>query len=229
MHGMAARIRYECVRRQQRFDIFEQNESLLATRNKARGRSIQNSRCAFYLRCQCRDTCFACGMLGPCQRTTCLFGPEAPHGDPSKHEFVGSPRRRREETWIEVSELKLRLIEAPDQEQSPNLKIARMRGIQTVTVLFERHSRCVERLRREAEVARGQRDLGLDTSSACYGFFRTEGPCSAPQQFLCSREFAELRHRDASKCERWRIVSQGDSLQCSERITRCERTCCSSD
>jgi hypothetical protein len=50
-----------------------------------------------------------------------------------------------------------------------------MRGIQTVTVLFERHPRCIERLRREAEVARGQRDLGLDTPSACYGFFRTEG------------------------------------------------------
>jgi len=108
-------------------------------------------------------------------------------------------------------------------------KIAHMRGIQTVTVLFERHPRCVERLRREAEVARGQRDLGLDTPSAGYGFFRTEGPCSAPQQFLCSRVFAELHHRDASKCERWRIVSQGDSLQCSERITCCERTCCSSD
>jgi hypothetical protein len=77
-----------------------------------------------------------------------------------------------------------------------------MRGIQTVTVLFERHPRCVERLRREAEVARGQRDLGLDTPSACYGFFRTEGPCSAPQQLLCSHVFAELRHRDASKCDR---------------------------
>jgi hypothetical protein len=170
-------------------------------------------------------------MLGPCQRTTCLFGPEAPHGDPSKHEFVGGPRRRREETWIEVSELKLRLVEAPDQEQSPNFKIARMRGIPTVTVLFERHPRRVERLRREAEVARGQRDLGLghDTPSAGHGFFRTEGPRSAPQQFLRSRVFAELRHRDASKRERWRIVSQGDSLQCSERITRCERTCCSTD
>jgi hypothetical protein len=170
-------------------------------------------------------------MLGPCQRTTCFFDPEAPHGDPSKHEFVCGPRRRREETWIEVSELKLRLVEAPQQEQSPNFKIARMRGIQTVTVLFERHARRVERLRREAEVARGQRDLsfGHDTPSAGHRFFRTEGQRSAPQQFLRSRVFAELRHRDASKRERWRIVSQGNSLQRSERITRCERTRCSSD
>jgi hypothetical protein len=170
-------------------------------------------------------------MIGPRQRTTRLFGPEAPHRDPSKQEFVGGPRRRREETWIEVSELELRLIETPDQQQSPNFKIARMRGIQTITALFERHPRRVERLRREAEVARGQRDLGLghDTPSAGHDFFRTEGPHSAPQQFLRSRIFAELGHRDASKRERWRIVSQGDSLQGSERITGCERTCCSSD
>src|SRR5258708_37418049 len=170
-------------------------------------------------------------MLGPCQRTTCLSGPEAPHGDPSNHEFVGGPRRRREETWIKVSELKLRLVEAADQEQSPDFKIARMRGIQTVAVLFERHSRRVERLRREAEVARGQRDLGLghDTPSAGHGFFRTEGPRSAPQQFLRSRVFAELRHRDAAERERWRIVSQCYSLQSSESITVCERTYCRSD
>jgi hypothetical protein len=164
-----------------------------------------------------------------CQRTTCLLVRRRGIAIPASTSSWAVLEGRREKTWIEVREVKLRLIEAPDQEQSPNFKIARMRGIQTVTVLFERHPRCVERLRREAEVARGQRDLGLDTPSACYGFFRTEGPCSAPQQLLCSRVFAELRHRDASKCEPWRIVSQGDSLQCSERITRCERTCCSSD
>jgi hypothetical protein len=125
------------------------------------------------------------------------------HVDPSKHEFVGGPRRRREETWIEVSEPKLRLVEAPQQEQSPNFEIARMRDIQTVTVLLKRHPG--------------------------HGFFRTEGPRSAPQQFLRSRALAKLRHRDASRRERWRIVSQGDSLQCSERITRSERACCRSD
>jgi hypothetical protein len=142
---------------------------------------------------------------------------------------VSGPRRRWEEAWIEISKLKLRRVEASDQEQSPNCKIARMRGIQAVTVLFERHSRRLERLRREAEVARGQGDLGLGHDTPCAGtrFFRTEGPRSAPQQFLRSRVFAELRHRDASQRERWRIVSQGNSLQCPERITRCQRTGCS--
>jgi len=158
----------------------------------------------------------------------------APTGTPTAAIFNRTQTRRpsviackEELPWIKVSELKLRLVEAPQQEQSPNFKIARMRGIQTVIVLFERYPRRVERLCREAEVARGQCDLGLghDTHSSGHGFLRTEGPRSAPQQFLRSPVLAELRHRDASKREHWRIISQGDSLQRSDRITRCERTC----
>jgi hypothetical protein len=41
---------------------------------------------------------------------------------------------------------------------------------------------------------------------------------------LRSNEIAELRHRDASKCERRRVVTQGDQVQCAEGITRRERT-----
>jgi len=33
-----------------------------------------------------------------------------------------------------------------------------------------------------------------------------------------------LRHRDASKRERRRVVAQGDPLQCAERVARGERT-----
>jgi hypothetical protein len=39
-----------------------------------------------------------------------------------------------------------------------------------------------------------------------------------------SNEIAELRHRDASKRERRRVVAQGDLVQCAEGITRCKRT-----
>src|SRR5262249_16661535 len=37
-------------------------------------------------------------------------------------------------------------------------------------------------------------------------------------------EIAELRHRDAAKRQRGRIVAQGDVVQRGERIARCERT-----
>ena len=33
-----------------------------------------------------------------------------------------------------------------------------------------------------------------------------------------------MRHRDASQCQRGRVVAQGDPVQCAEGITRGERT-----
>ena len=95
-----------------------------------------------------------------------------------------------------------------------------------VAVRFERRPRRVERLRRPAQVARDERDLGLgdDAPRAGHGLFRTEGARRTSQERLRSNEIAELRHRDASKRERRRVVAQGDPLQCAERITRRERT-----
>ncbi len=59
------------------------------------------------------------------------------------------------------------------------------------------------------------------------GFFRTEGARSIPQEFLRPCEIAKLRHRDAAKRERRRIVAQRDSLQRSEGIARRECASCS--
>jgi len=101
-----------------------------------------------------------------------------------------------------------------------------MRGVDPVAVLFERHPRRVEHLRRPAQVARDERDLGLgdDAPRSGHGLFRTEGTRSTSQERLRSNEIAELRHRDASKRESRRVVAQGDPLQCAEGITRCECT-----
>ena len=122
---------------------------------------------------------------------------------------------------VELGERALGLVEAADQEQAPDLEIPRMRGIYAVAVRFERRPRCVERLRRPAQVARDECDLGLgdDTPRAGHGLFRTEGARRTSQESLCSNEIAELRHRDASQRERRRVVAQGDPLQCAEGIT----------
>jgi hypothetical protein len=99
-------------------------------------------------------------------------------------------------------------------------------GICTVAVRFERGSCCIERLRRPAQVARDERDLGLGdhASRAGHGLFRAEGTCRTSQEILRSNEIAELRHRDASKRERRRIFAQRDPVQCAEGITCGERT-----
>jgi hypothetical protein len=97
-----------------------------------------------------------------------------------------------------------------------------MRGVHPVAVLFESRPRCVERLRRPAQVARDQRDLGLgdDAPRARHGLFRTEGARRTSHESLRSHEIAKLRHCDASKRERWRVVAQGDPVQCAKGITR---------
>ena len=88
---------------------------------------------------------------------------------------MGGSRRGREGRRVELSECMLGLVEAPDQEQAPDLEIARMRGIDAVALRFQRHARCIEHLRRPGEVARDQCDLGLgnDTPRAGYRLFRT--------------------------------------------------------
>src|SRR5438105_8457334 len=116
----------------------------------------------------------------------------------------------------------LGLVEAADQEQAPDLESARMRGIYAVAVRFECHPRCLERLRGPAQVARDECDLGLGDHAprAGHRLFRTERTRSTSQESLCPNEITELRHRDASQRERWRVVSQGDALQCAQGITR---------
>ena len=139
---------------------------------------------------------------------------------------MGGLQRGREGRGVELGEGMLGLVETADQEQAPDLEIARMRGIYAVTVRCERRPRCVERLRRPAQVARDERDLGLgdDTPRAGHRLFRTEGARRTSQESFRANEIAKLRHRDASKREGGCVVTQGDPVQCAERITRRERT-----
>jgi hypothetical protein len=113
-----------------------------------------------------------------------------------------------------------------DQEKTPDREMPRMRGVQPVAVFFERYPRRLESFRRPAQVARNERNLSLgdDAPRASHDFFRTEGAGSTSQERLRSNEIAELRHRDATKRERRRIVAQGNSLQRTEGITGCECT-----
>ena len=64
-HDMTARVHDERLRRQQRFDLLEQEEALLATRNQARRGRVQHERCAFDLRRQRRDACLRARRARP--------------------------------------------------------------------------------------------------------------------------------------------------------------------
>jgi hypothetical protein len=80
---MTARVHNECLGRQQRFNIVEQEGSLPAIRNQARHGCVQNVVSAFDFRRQRRNTCVARCPLRPSERSACRFRSEAAYGDPS--------------------------------------------------------------------------------------------------------------------------------------------------
>jgi hypothetical protein len=144
---------------------------------------------------------------------------------------VGGSRRGRQGRGVELGERPLGFVEAPNQDEAPDLEIPRVRGVHPIAVRFERRPRRVERLRGPAQVTRDERDLGLGDNAprAGHGLFRTEGTRSTSKERLRSNEIAQLSHRDASKRQRSRIVAQRDPLQRAEGISRREGTRCSSD
>ena len=97
-----------------------------------------------------------------------------------------------------------------------------MRGVCLVAVPLEHRPRRRQRRLGPAQVARDEGDLGLGEHAACpgHGFPRAEGAAGAPQQRPRPLEIAKLRHGDAAQRQRWRILSQRDPVQGTERIAR---------
>ena len=226
MHDMAARVHDERVRSRQCLDFLEQEQPLLATRHQARSGPVQDVECALDLGRQRGDACLVRGAVGPSEGRARHVRPEAPDRDPRGHQLVNGSRRGRQRRGVELGEPALGLVDAPDQEEAPDLEMTRVRGVHPVAVLLEHRPRRVERLGRPSEVARGERDLGLGnhTPRPGHGLFATEGTRSAAEKNPGPDEIAELRHRDASKRESRRVVAQGDPLQSAEGIAGRERT-----
>jgi hypothetical protein len=84
-----------------------------------------------------------------------------------------------------------------------------MRRVHSIAVLLERRPGCIEPLHRPTQVARDERDLGFgnDTPGASYGLSGTERTRRTSKERFCENEITELRHRDASKRERSRVVA----------------------
>ena len=120
---------------------------------------------------------------GPDERRACRPVRDASHRDAGDDELVGGPRRRRERRRVELGQRPLGFVQAPDQQQAPDAEIARVRGVREVAVRLERLPRGVERVRRPAQIARGERDLrfGDDAARASHRLLRAEGASRAPQ------------------------------------------------
>jgi len=223
-NDVPASIHHECFRCQQSFDFPKQDEPLLSTDNQACSGGIQDERCAFDFGHERGDACLARGPLRLSECGAGRPGSEAPHRDARNNQLVSGPGCGRKRRRVEIGERVLGLVEPADQEEAPDFEVAGMRSVDAVAVRFECRARRVEGLRRPAQIARGEGDLGLrhDAPRAGHRLFWTEGACSTPQEGLRSYQIAKLRHCDAAKSKGRRVVAQGDPLQRAEKIARRE-------
>src|ERR1700682_1822801 len=67
--------------------------------------------------------------LAASERSARRLRPEAPYRDPRDHQLVGGPRRGREGRGVEFGERTLGFVDAPGQEEAPDLEMPRMRGV----------------------------------------------------------------------------------------------------
>ena len=126
---MAAGVDDQRLRRQHASTSSSRSEPLRALRDQARRGRVEDEGSAFDLRRQRGMPRQARGMLGPGECRARRLRPQAPDRDPRNHQLVGGPRRGRERRGVEPGERVLGLIEAADQQQAPDLEIARMRGV----------------------------------------------------------------------------------------------------
>jgi hypothetical protein len=122
---------------------------------------------------------------------------------------------------VEIAEHAFCLVEAADQKKTPDFNISRIRGILLIAMLLERRSCCRQRPCRPIQIARNERDLRFRHSATGTGddLLRAKGAGRTPHESPGATKVAELRHGDAAKGERWRVVTQGNTVQCPERIT----------
>jgi len=165
--------------------------------------------------------------LGPGERCTRRLRPEAPQSDPRDDQLVGGPRSGGKEVGSSSASVRSASSRRPIRRRRRTSRYRACAAFTPVAVLFKRRPRCAERFHRPAQVARDEGDLGLgdDAPRASHRLFWTEGARRTSHQSPRSNEIAALRHRDASKRKRSRVVAQGNPLQCPEGITRCKGTC----
>ena len=134
-------------------------------------------------------------------------------------------QRRRQAARIEPRQRGRGLVEAAEQQQPARRDQPRLQRVGAIGVRLERRRRRRQRARRAAEVAHGQRHLGLgdDAAGARQLLVGAEAAGGAPQEFAGARVLAELGHGDAAQGQRRRVVAQRNPLERAERVAGGER------
>ena len=230
-HDTAARVDDERRRREQRFDVVQHQHAFVAARDQPCGGRVQHAHRLLHLRGQRRNAGVARGACRAAERQPRFLHPDAANCDGCGDEMVRRAQRRRLHRRVECSQRTPGVVQVADEERTPGLQVARMRGIHAIAVGFERLSRGGERLDGPAEIARHEGDLRLrdDTARSGNRLPGGEPARGGPQERFRPREIAELRHGNAAQRERGGVVSERDARQRAQRISGRERSSSRSD
>ena len=95
---------------------------------------FETSERAFDFRRQRRNAGVARCTPGPRERGARRLRPQAPHRDARDHQLMDGPRRGRERRGVELRERTLGIVDAPDQQEAPDLELPCMRGVHAVAM-----------------------------------------------------------------------------------------------
>src|SRR5690606_28205275 len=107
----------------------------------------------------------------------------------------------------------------------------RLQRVGGIIVRLERSHGRRQRAWRTAEVAHGQRYLGLgdDATSPRQRFVGTKAPAGTLKKLAGTQILAELGHCDTAQSQCRRVVAEGNALESVKRVAGCEGTRGSSD
>ncbi|CUJ71869.1 Uncharacterised protein [Achromobacter xylosoxidans] len=135
------------------------------------------------------------------------------------------PQGGRKGGGVQVRQHLFGLLQASHQDQAAAGQVAGIGRIAQVAMALERGAGGIERRRGPAQVARGQRDLGLGHHAAGprHRFPGAERAGGAPHQDAGAVEVAQLRQRDAAQRQARRVVAQRHPGQRAQRVAAGQR------
>ncbi|CUJ74826.1 Uncharacterised protein [Achromobacter sp. 2789STDY5608633] len=225
MHGIAAGVDHQRVGRQQRFHLVQAQRADFARVVQLRRRRLQRQRRLAHFGLQGGNGRRLRGVRGPRQGGAGGGGLYPAKRDAGQGQLVHRPQGRREGRGVQSRQHLLGLFQASHQDQAAPGQVAGIGRIAPVAMLFERGAGGLERRRRPAQVARGQRDLGLGhhAAGARHRIPGAERAGGAAHQRPGAFKVAQLRQRDAAQRQGRRIVAQGHPAQRGQRVAGSQR------
>ena len=215
-----AGVDHQRARGQERCDLVEAQRLLAAGEEAPGGGTIERGPRLRHLGQERRHACAIGRLVRAGERRPRRADAQRAQRQLGRGQLGHRRQRRRQAARIEACQRGRGLVEAAEQQEPARRDQPRLQRVGAIGARLERGRRRRQRARRAAEVAHGQRHLGLgdDAARARQLLVRAEAARGAPQKLARARVLAELGHGDAAQGQRRRVVAQRDPLEGAERV-----------